>query len=177
MNHSKQIHMKKLALSTSPDYYKGYIELAPDQPLMEVLPTGGIDLFVNELETLKGIGQRVYAPGKWTVNELIQHLIDTERIFVNRALRFVRQDDTALPGYDHNAYVPVSMANDQSIDALLEEYLAVRKSTELFYRPLTEKQLLSSGTASGVQISPLSIGYILIGHPTHHFNVIMERYL
>ncbi|MFT5819139.1 MAG: hypothetical protein ACI8ZM_000362 [Crocinitomix sp.] len=169
--------MKNLAISSAPDYYKGYIELAPDKPLMEVLPTGGIDLFINELATLKEIGQRIYAPGKWTINELIQHLIDTERIFINRALRFVREDDTALPGYDHDAYVPVSMANNQSIEDLLEEYKAVRKATELFYKPLTEKQLLNSGTASGVQISALSIGYILIGHPTHHFNVIMERYV
>lgn len=169
--------MKKIALSTAPDYYKRYIELAPDQPLSEVLPTGGIELFLNKIDTLKSIGQSVYAPGKWTVNELVQHLIDTERIFINRALRFVREDKTALPGYDHDAYVPVSMANNQSIEDLLEEYKAVRKSTELFYRPLTEKQLLHNGTASGVQISALSIGYILIGHPTHHFNVIMERYV
>jgi hypothetical protein len=168
--------MKNLALSTSPDYYKGYIELAPDKPLMEILPTGGIDLFLNEMETLKAIGQKVYAPGKWTINELIQHIIDTERIFINRALRFVRQDTAELPGYDHDAYVPVSMANDQSIETLLEEYKAVRKATELFYKPLTEEQLNWKGTASGVQISALSIGYILIGHPMHHFNVIMERY-
>ena len=169
--------MKTLALNTAPDYYRGYIELSPDLPLSQLLPTGGIDLFLKELETLKSIGQRVYAPGKWTINEIIQHLIDTERIFVNRALRFVREDKTALPGYDHDAFVPVSMANNQSIEALLEEYQVLRRSTELFYRPLTEKQLAVQGTASGVQISALSIGYILIGHPTHHFNVIMERYV
>jgi hypothetical protein len=169
--------MKNLALSSAPDYYKGYIELAPDKPLMEVLPTGGIELYINDIAMLQSIGQRVYEPGKWTVNELIQHLIDTERIFINRALRFVREDDTVLPGYDHNAYVPVSNANSQSIEALLEEYQAVRKSTELFYRPLTDKQLLNTGIASGSEISVLSIGYVMIGHPTHHFNVIMERYL
>ncbi|MDG1914776.1 MAG: DinB family protein [Crocinitomix sp.] len=169
--------MKNLALSSAPDYYKGYIELAPDKPLIDVLPTGGIELYINDMAMLHSIGQRVYAPSKWTVNELIQHLIDTERIFINRALRFVREDDTELPGYDHNAYVPASMANNQSIEALLEEYQTVRKSTELLYRPLTDKQLLYSGTANGTKISALSIGYILIGHPIHHFNVIMERYL
>jgi hypothetical protein len=169
--------MKNLASSTAPDYYRRYIDLAPDKPLMDVLPTGGIELYTNDIAMLQSIGQRVYEPGKWTVNEIIQHLIDTERIFINRALRFVREDDTILPGYDHNAYVPVSNANNQSIETLLEEYQAVRKSTELFYRPLTDKQLLNSGTASGTKISALSIGYVMIGHPIHHFNVIKERYL
>jgi len=99
-----------------------------------------------------------------------------ELIFINRALRCIREDDTDLPVYDHNAYVVSSRANDQTLFNLLEEYKAVRKSTELFFRPLTEAELLRNGTANGLEISAIAIGYILVGHPMHHFNVLRDRY-
>lgn len=169
--------MKAQALATSPEFYKGYIELAEDKPLLSQLESGGIDPYVDALDELKAYGLQTYAEGKWTVNEIIQHLIDSERIFMNRALRIARQDKTEMPGYDHDAYVPVSRANEIPLENLLEEYQLLRLSSYQFFRNLNEEQLLSTGSANGVTFTVLSIGYILIGHPTHHFNVIKERYL
>lgn len=168
--------MKAMAIKTSPEYYAGYIDLVDDKPLLDVLPQGGIELYLDHFDELRAIGPKVYAKGKWTINQIVQHLIDTERIFINRALRFIREDDTDLPGYDHNAYVVSSRANDLTLFNLLEEYKAVRKSSELFFRPLTDEELLRNGTANGLEISALAIGYILVGHPTHHFNVLKDRY-
>jgi len=168
--------MRNQALATSPEYFKQYINLVDDRPLLEVLPTGGLELYLNHTDELRGIGKQVYAEGKWTVHEMVQHVIDTERIFINRALRFVREDATDLPGYDHDGYVVSSRANDRTLDDLLEEFKIQRKSSELFFRSLNEAELLRSGTANGFEISALAIGYILIGHPTHHFNVLKERY-
>ena len=169
--------MKTTALKLAPDYYLDYIQLVADKPLMDILPTGGLDLFLKNIDELKTIGDKVYAQGKWTVKEMVQHFMDTERIFINRALRFVRKDNTTLPGYDHDAYVTVARVNDRTLEDLLEEYQAVRKASSLFFKHLTEEELLRTGNANGVEISVLSIGFVLIGHPTHHFNVIRERYM
>ena len=168
--------MKVKALETSPPYYLNYINKVDDKPLLEVLKTGGIELFEQHIDQLEALGQKVYAPGKWTAPDIIQHVMDTERIFINRALRFVRQDLTELPGYDHNSYVPIARANDRTVKDLLEEYKALRLSSYLFFKHLNEEELLRKGTANGVEISVIAIGYILIGHPIHHFNVIRERY-
>lgn len=169
--------MKATALETSPGYYHAYINLVNENSLKEQLVSGGIERYESSLEALKSLGLKTYAEGKWTVNEIVQHCIDTERIFINRALRFLRNDKTNLPGYDHDAYVPASNANRRSLDDLLAEYKAVRHSSALFYAPLTQEELLRTGTANNLEISVLAIGYILVGHPTHHFNVIKERYL
>ncbi len=169
--------MKEIALKTSPEYYHNYINLVTESPLDDQLISGGIELFMSHFTELEKLGLKTYAEGKWTVNEIIQHLIDTERIFINRALRFLRNDKTNLPGYDHNAYVPVSRSNNRSLDELLTEYKAVRHSSALFYAPLSQEELLRTGTANNLEISVLAIGYILVGHPMHHFNVIKEQYL
>lgn len=102
--------------------------------------------------------------------------MDTERIFINRALRFVRMDSTELPGYDHDAYVPVSRANDRDLKALISEYRVIRQSSYLFFNGLNNEELNRMGTANEKKISVLAIGFVLQGHPLHHFNIIKERY-
>ena len=169
--------MKSEALKGSPEYYKTYINLVDDnRSIVDLLEQGGIEHFREHVDTLNKIGQKTYAKGKWTVNEIIQHLIDTERIFINRALRFLRLDSTDLPGYDHNAYVPVSKANKRSLEDLLEEYEILRLSNIHFFKDLSPLELNRSGNANGNEISVLAIGFVLVGHPIHHFNVIKERY-
>ena len=118
-----------------------------------------------------------YAEGKWTIKDIIQHLIDCERIFGYRALRFSRNDKTALPGFEENDYVDNTYANGRSIQELLTEFSAVRHSTLLFYKSLSEEQLKQIGTASTHQISARALGYVIIGHQRHHQNIFEERYL
>lgn len=168
--------MKEQAIKTAPEYYHNYINLVPEKPFSETLLDTGITVYEEHIEELEKLGDKVYAPGKWTAREIIQHCMDTERIFMNRALRFVRLDKTNLPGYDHDAYVPVSRANETSIKDLLEEYRAVRKASYLFFNRLNTEELERTGTANNKEISVLAIGFILQGHPLHHFNVLKERY-
>jgi uncharacterized damage-inducible protein DinB len=118
-----------------------------------------------------------YADGKWTIKEVIQHIIDAERIFAYRALRIARQDQTPLPGFEENDYVPASFANDRSRAELLSDYKAVREATISLFDSFTDAMLLQIGTASDSPISVRALGFITIGHENHHCQVIKERYL
>lgn len=118
-----------------------------------------------------------YANGKWTIKEIIQHIIDTERIFAYRALRISRNDKTPLPGFDENNYVDNSNGNLRSIQDLLTEMAVVRQATLSLFKSFSEDQLLIIGTASENQISVRAIGFIIIGHQKHHQIIFEERYL
>ncbi|MDD2821274.1 MAG: DinB family protein [Flavobacterium sp.] len=118
-----------------------------------------------------------YAEGKWTIKDIIQHVIDTERIFAYRALRISRNDTTPLPGFEENDYVENTKANERGIQDLLAEFSAVRYATLFLFKSFSEEQLKRMGTASGTAISVRAIGFIIIGHQKHHQNVFQERYL
>lgn len=118
-----------------------------------------------------------YAEGKWTIKDIIQHIMDAERIFVYRALRFSRNDQTPLPGFEEDDYANNTNSNKRSIQDLLTEFSALRHSTLLFYKSLSEEQLQQIGTASGNRISVRALGFVLIGHQKHHQKVFEERYL
>ncbi len=118
-----------------------------------------------------------YAEGKWTIKDIIQHIMDSERIFTYRALRFSRNDQTPLPSFEENDYAINTDAGSRSIQDLLTEFSALRHSTLLFYKSLSEDQLKRIGTASGNQISVRALGFVMIGHQKHHQKVFEERYL
>ncbi len=118
-----------------------------------------------------------YAEGKWTIKEIIQHVIDTERIFAYRALRISRNDKTPLPGFEENDYAVNTDAKSRSIQDLLTEFSAVRHSNLLMFKSFSDEQLARIGTASENTISVRAIGFILIGHQKHHQKVFEERYL
>jgi uncharacterized damage-inducible protein DinB len=118
-----------------------------------------------------------YAERKWTIKEIIQHIIDTERIFSYRALRISRNDKTPLPGFDENEYVDNTNANARSIQDLLTEMAVVRQSSLSLFKSFSSEQLLRIGTASNNQISVRAIGFIIIGHQKHHQKIFEERYL
>lgn len=118
-----------------------------------------------------------YAEGKWTIKEIIQHLIDAERIMAYRALRFARNDMTELSGFDENEYVISSNGNKRAIGGLLKEMKLVRKTTILLFKNFEENDLLNLGMANGSNMSVRALGYIIAGHQLHHMNIIKERYL
>jgi len=117
-----------------------------------------------------------YAEGKWTIKEVLQHIIDAERVFSYRALAFARKDVNHLPSFDENRYAANSHANNRSWQELIEEFLAVRKSTQMLFNSFTEEDLKSSGIASNSEISVMALGYTTVGHAAHHINIIRERY-
>lgn len=118
-----------------------------------------------------------YEEGKWTVKDLLLHLIDAERIFAYRALRIVRNDATALPGFDENDYVVAAHANQRAYESLLEEYRIVRDATIGLFSTFSEADVLKLGTASNASVSVRGIGYCILGHELHHKQIIKERYL
>ena len=118
-----------------------------------------------------------YEEGKWTIKDLTQHLIDTERIFVYRALRFARNDKTELPGYDHDLYAQESNANGKFKDQLLKEFVAVHRATIMFFNQLSNEALKRKGQASGEELSVEMIAHIIAGHTQHHLSVIEEKYI
>ena len=118
-----------------------------------------------------------YAEGKWTIKEVLQHLIDGERIFCYRALRFARKDATPLPGFDENLFAETAKADKRNWDDLIEEFKAVRRSSELLFGSFDEEQLDASGISNNHSNYVLGFGYITVGHTLHHMKVIKERYL
>lgn len=118
-----------------------------------------------------------YDEGKWTLKELIQHVIDTERVFCYRALCFARNDKTELPGFDQDIFVDNDNANDRDFYELLSEMNVLRKSTIQMFKSFTSEALLRKGIASKNSISVRALGYLFSGHQLHHVNIIKERYL
>lgn len=118
-----------------------------------------------------------YAEGKWTIRQLIQHLIDAERVFVSRALWFSRKDAGPLPGFDENTWAITSSATSRKWKEMLIEFDALRKSTEFFFSSLDDEQLLQKGTANNNQMNVVGLGFVCAGHVAHHINIVNERYL
>jgi uncharacterized damage-inducible protein DinB len=118
-----------------------------------------------------------YAAGKWSIKEILAHLIDGERIFCARAVAFARGDRTALPGFDENAYAAASNADRRPLSEILEELAAVRAATIALFRSFDEAELSRSGIASESRISVRALGFAIAGHELHHRAVIEERYL
>jgi uncharacterized damage-inducible protein DinB len=118
-----------------------------------------------------------YDTGKWTIRQLVGHLIDSERIFAYRALRFARKDATELASFDENAYADASNASQLNIKDLLKEHWIVRESTLLLFRSFDYKMLDYAGTASKNRMTVRALGYAILGHEMHHLQIIKERYL
>ena len=168
--------MKKPEISAVPDFYQNYIRSIPDEELVQLLRN--IQEAYNHLGRLSNEeAEYRYADGKWSIKELTGHLIDTERIFCSRALRFSRSDNTELPGFDQDLFVENSHANNRDWGSILNEYDAVRSSTIYLFESFTEDQLNLTGNANSYEFSVSTLGYIIAGHQKHHLNIIQERYL
>jgi hypothetical protein len=160
-------------------YYKPYIDAVAGngKSIVENLNDTLIE-FLNTLSNISEDKQEYrYAAGKWTIKELIQHLVDSERVFAYRALRFARNDSAELAGFEQDDYVAVFDANARGFDALLEELELTRKSTILLFKSFGEKELMQLGVASGTTMSVRALGCVVSGHLMHHFNIMNERYL
>jgi hypothetical protein len=161
-----------------PAYFDRYVKLVPPQyTVIDALQTYGTAYLQAELHNIQQLGDRVYAPGKWTAKDILQHIIDAERIFAYRALRIARHDATPLPGFDENTYATHAHATQaRTIASLGTEFDLLRRSNILFFEALTPPQLLQQGTSSGSAISPLALGFIMCGHIIHHIEVLQQRY-
>jgi DinB superfamily len=164
-------------LSRIPAFYHRYIQQLGNVSLAE-----GFQRHQNELVSLlKDVPEEKwefrYEPSKWTIKQLVQHVIDAERIFNYRALCISRGDQTPLPGFDENLYAERSGADLRKPNALMAELIAVQQSSALLFTSFSVTQLNQVGTANGNPVSVEGIGYILLGHAVHHKNILSSRYL
>ncbi len=158
-------------------YYKGYVDLVDDLPLIEALESGLIatNKFFETIPNAKLHFQ--YAKEKWTPKEILLHLIDTERVFCYRALYFARNAGSSIEGFDENIFGANCNANERDLDDLLKEFFSVRNATLHLFTSLSDEALKRGGKANGNELSVRSIGFIICGHEIHHKNLIEERYL
>ncbi|HEX9219137.1 MAG TPA: DinB family protein [Gemmatimonadaceae bacterium] len=158
-------------------YYERYIALVPDGDVISTLTTQ-----MSETQALlHGLPASVatyrYAPEKWSVNEVIGHLIDSERIFAARALRFARNDPAPLPGFEQDDYVRNSTFDAYPLSELASELEIVRQSTIFLFRHIDEQAWTRRGVANNAEVSVRALAYIIAGHELHHREVLRSRYL
>nr|WP_298926867.1 DinB family protein [uncultured Allomuricauda sp.] len=165
-----------LPVSEYNPYYHTYILALGDVNLMVSLKEGEKD-FSFFMEGLpEGKLNYSYGEGKWTLAEVLMHIIDAERVFQYRALRFGRNDDTPLAGFDQDVYVPQSNASGKTKKEILDEYQAVRNGTISLFKSFDDDALKRIGTASDSNMSTRAMGFIICGHQAHHLKIIRERY-
>lgn len=167
--------MEKHDLLFVPEFYDRYIDLVEEVPVCQALLESST-IFEEVVSSLEALEDTVYAPGKWTARDIVQHCIDTERILAYRALCFARNDTTALPGFDETNYACYTLANERSLPDLLEEFSIVRTSTVFMFENFSEQMLLREGIANGKKISVLALGLTIAGHAIHHLRILEERY-
>ncbi len=158
-------------------YYRQYIDLVEDIPLLSALKLSKsrTQSFFQNIPKQK-LEYR-YAENKWTPKDILQHIIDTERVFGYRALYFSRDQSADLRGFDENQFAANTHANTRTIDDLLNEYLVVRNATVSLFKSFDDNQLKSIGMANNSKMSVRAAGFIICGHEMHHCNIINERYL
>lgn len=158
-------------------YYKKYVELIHTDDIVAYLERQKVETldFLRNIKWEKW--EQAYAPDKWTLAEVVIHLIDTERIFAYRALRISRGDTTPLAGFDQDPYVPNSGASSRTPASIVDEFAAVREATIHLFKNFTDEMWLRRGIASENEVSTLALAFMAAGHVEHHLRVIRERYL
>ncbi|MGI8812501.1 MAG: DinB family protein [Pyrinomonadaceae bacterium] len=157
-------------------YYERYISLVTNTDVVA-------DLARQPAELREGFGKFgdeqgtfAYSEGKWSVKEVLGHIIDGERMFAYRAFRISRGDTTPIEGFEQDGYIENARANERTMDDLLDEFELLRLANVIFFKNLIDADWRRKGTASGLGISVAALAYIMAGHVTHHVNILAERY-
>lgn len=158
-------------------YYGRYIALVADGDVVATLESQMRDTHAFLAAIPPAVATYRYAPGKWSVNEMLGHIIDSERIFSVRALRFARADAAPLPGFEQDDYVQNASFDSYPLAELIAELESVRRSTVLFFRHLSEEAWLRRGTANNAEVTVRALAYIIAGHELHHREILRTRYL
>ncbi len=169
--------MPKPSTTAYPVYFKQYVDQVPEEDLSAAFSNQWpvINNFLSAITEERSI--YAYAAGKWTIKEVLQHIIDTERIFNYRALCFSRKETASLPGFNENDYAANAHANARTWQNLVEEFMAVRQSTEWLFNSFSDDMMTSFGLSNNNPASVQSLGFITIGHFYHHQKVIEDKYL
>jgi hypothetical protein len=168
--------MKKSDINPMPQYFDRYINLVADVELSQAFDDSLRQLDTLDHHLLARLDGRTYAPGKWTVKSIIQHLTDVERILSYRALLFARRDSTTPSEFDENLIAANANADGRTIAELIEELKTVRRASKSLFESVDEDSLRNTGINWKYEISVLAMGFNIIGHQIHHLKVIAEKY-
>jgi hypothetical protein len=169
--------MTKPDFNTLPDFHKRYVEHVKDYDVLEALKISSKETLDLVRSIPEEKGDHRYAPGKWSIKELLCHMMDTERILAYRALRFARNDKTNLHGFEENDYAPEANAHNRKIKDIADEMDRLRKTTIDLFVNFTPEMLKRKGLANNLELSVLNLGYVVSGHESHHRKILRERYL
>lgn len=169
--------MAKPDLSSIPEWYHKYVSLVETEDVHTAIQSNTQVMFPFLQAIAAEKWTHRYAEGKWSVKEVVQHLIDAERIFCYRALCIARGERASLPGFDEETYAAASKADSRTREVLLEELAVVRGGTESLFASFDDERLSATGIANKASVSVNGIGFIIPGHVQHHLNVLKERYL
>ena len=158
-------------------FHTSYVTGVPSDDILAFLEQQGRETAAFLRGITEKQSQHRYAPGKWSIREVVGHVSDAERVFTYRALSFARGDATPLPGFDENGWGATSNADRRALAELVEEFSAVRSATLALYRGFSDTEISRSGTASGHRVTVAAIAYVVAGHELHHVNILKERYL
>ncbi len=158
-------------------FYETYVSLVEETDIVSALEKNLSELQNLFAQVSEEKGSYAYAEGKWSVRELLGHLIDGERVFSYRALRISRDDQTPLASFEENSYVANSNFSRAKLADLIEEFSLLRRSNIYLFKNLTDKAWLHIGTASEAAVSVRALAYIMVGHVRHHANILRDRYL
>ena len=164
-------------LNTIPEFYRGYIQSVLDDDYLDLLSNVYADAITILNDIPEEMANFAYAEGKWTINDILQHIIDSERIFTYRMVAISRGEKQALLGYDHDDYVVCAKAKNRSFASLLKEYKNLHQSTNDLIASFSTEMLQMAGNANGNMIKVIDLIYINAGHQKHHIHVLKERYL
>jgi uncharacterized damage-inducible protein DinB len=161
----------------APAYYQHYTALVKSGDILKELSDQilSVQAFLSEIPQEKE--EYAYAEGKWTIKEVLGHIIDTERILAYRAMRFARKDKTILSGFDENAFVANANFNARTLYELGHEFAIVREANLAFFKTFGEEEFDQMGTANKSEVSVRAILFMIAGHAEHHVNVIKTKYL
>ena len=168
--------MKRSQVNPMPQFFDRYINQVEDIDIVEALIKYDTIEKILDKKSLGNLGDKVYAPGKWTIKQVIQHMTDNERVQAYRALRIARNDKTPLPGYDEGLFAANVDPSGRDLTDLLEEFAVTRKSNIILYKNIDEEMQQRTGLCNNVPISVLALGFVLVGHQLHHTKIIKERY-
>jgi hypothetical protein len=167
----------KPAEESIPEYYRNYVAACAESDLIESLQNG-LNEFIFIARSIPYVKENYsYTAGKWSIKEVMLHMIDSERVFSYRAMTFSRKDSTPLPGFEENDYAINSNAENRSIISLQKEFETLRLSNIEMFNGMTGEMLELTGTANDNKMSVCAIGWMMSGHSKHHVNVIKEKYL
>lgn len=158
-------------------YYDRYLATLPDGDVFALLERGAEKLAILVESLTETQGEHRYAPGKWSIKDVLVHMTDVERVFAYRALRFSRNDATPLPGFEQDDYVREANGAERTLGALLQEYRAVRGATLALFRGMSDPMMSRRGVANGAEMTVRAAAWIIVGHERHHIQILKERYL